>query len=176
MHARALASAILILSSTSCGSGPPEEARPLAHPPPMASSGHEAAPATARDFTLPGLAAGAILFDDLGDHHREITTRSPEAQAFGEAFRKKYNEDPDTWAALGFDAVNMTLDGIAAAGADRNKLREWFTSRRDRESGVKGVTGVTYFDEHGDCPSKPAQVVVVRNGAFVLAEKQLPAE
>ncbi len=101
---------------------------------------------------------------------------SPEAQAFGEAFRKKYNEDPDTWAALGFDAVNMTLDGVAAVGADRNKLKEWFTSRRDRESGVKGVTGVTYFDEHGDCPSKPAQVVVVRNGAFVLAEKQLPAE
>lgn len=101
---------------------------------------------------------------------------SPEAKAFGEAFRKKYGEDPDTWAALGFDAVNMTLDGIAAAGADRNKLKEWFTSRRDKATGVKGVTGVTYFDEHGDCPSKPAQVVVVRNGAFVLAEKQLSAE
>lgn len=101
---------------------------------------------------------------------------SPEAKAFGEAFRKKYGEDPDTWAALGFDALNMTLDGIAAAGADRNKLKDWFTSRRDKATGVKGVTGVTYFDEHGDCPSKPAQVVVVRNGAFVLAEKQLPAE
>lgn len=101
---------------------------------------------------------------------------SPEARAFGEAFRKKYGADPDTWAALGFDAVNMALDGVAAAGADRTKLKDWFASRRDKDTGVKGVTGLTYFDEHGDCPSKPAQVVVVRNGAFMLAEKQLPAE
>jgi branched-chain amino acid transport system substrate-binding protein len=101
---------------------------------------------------------------------------SPEAQAFGAAFRTKYGEDPDTWAALGFDAVNMTLDGIAAAGADRKALKDWFASRKDKATGVKGVTGVTYFDEHGDCPSKPAQVVVVRNGAFALAEKQLAGE
>lgn len=101
---------------------------------------------------------------------------SPEAKAFGEAFRKKYGEDPDTWAALGFDALNMTLDGVAAAGDDRVKLKDWFTSRDSKATGVDGVTGMTYFDEHGDCPSKPAQVVVVRNGAFVLAAAQLPAE
>ena len=38
------------------------------------------------------------------------------------------------------------------------------------------MTGVTYFDAEGDCYSKPAQIVVVRNGAFALAEKQIAAE
>jgi branched-chain amino acid transport system substrate-binding protein len=101
---------------------------------------------------------------------------SAAARSFGEAFRAKYGTDPDTWAALAFDAVNMTLDGIAAAGADRTKLKDWFASRRGKDTGFNGVTGVTYFDEHGDCPSKPAQVVVVRNGAFALAERQLTVE
>lgn len=101
---------------------------------------------------------------------------SPEAQAFGAEFRKKYGADPDTWAALAFDATNMMLDGLAEAGPDRTKLKTWFEGRKDKATGSKGVTGVTYFDAEGDCPSKPAQVVVVRNGAFALAEKQLPAE
>ena len=34
---------------------------------------------------------------------------------------------------------------------------------------------MTFFDEHGDCPSKPAVVVQIQNGAKVLAPKQLPA-
>ena len=78
MQARAIASAILLLSSASCAASP-EPARPLAREPAMASAGAERPP---RSRTLEGLAEGAILFDDLGEHHREITTRSPEAQAF----------------------------------------------------------------------------------------------
>lgn len=78
MHARALASTILFFTAASCG-GSSEPARPMAHAPPMASSGTETPPGSR---TLQGLAEGAVLFDDLGDHHREITTRSPEAQAF----------------------------------------------------------------------------------------------
>ncbi len=101
---------------------------------------------------------------------------SPEARKFGEDFRAAYGEDPDTWAALSYDATNMLLDAIAEVGPDRTKVRDWLAGKRDLAAGFKGVTGVTYFDEHGDCPSKPAQVVLVRNGGFVLAEKQLAAE
>jgi branched-chain amino acid transport system substrate-binding protein len=101
---------------------------------------------------------------------------SPEARAFGDAFRKKYGEDPDTWAGLAYDATNMAMQAIAEVGTDRKKVKEWFASRRDKATGFKGVTGLTFFDEHGDCYSKPAQIVVVRNGSFVLAEKQIAAE
>lgn len=101
---------------------------------------------------------------------------SPEARAFGDAFRKKYGQDPDTWAGLAYDATNMAMEAIASVGPDRKKVQEWFASRRDKATGFKGVTGLTFFDEHGDCYSKPAQIVVVRNGGFALAEKQLASE
>jgi hypothetical protein len=39
-------------------------------------------PAPARPVTLEWLAETAILFDNLGTHHREVTTRSPDAQAY----------------------------------------------------------------------------------------------
>ena len=38
------------------------------------------------------------------------------------------------------------------------------------------MTGKTWFDSDGDCYSKPAQTVVVRNGAFELAEAQVTPE
>jgi branched-chain amino acid transport system substrate-binding protein len=101
---------------------------------------------------------------------------SPEARAFGDAFRKKYGEDPDTWAGLAYDAANMAMKALEEVGPDRKKVQEWFTSRRDKATGFQGVTGMTFFDEHGDCYSKPAQIVVVRNGGFALAEKQIAIE
>lgn len=101
---------------------------------------------------------------------------SAEARAFGDAFRKKYGEDPDTWAALAYDAANMAMKAIEEVGQDRTKVKDWFASRKDKATGFAGVTGVTYFDAEGDCYSKPAQIVVVRNGAFALAEKQIAAE
>lgn len=98
---------------------------------------------------------------------------NPEAAAFGEAFRKKFEAEPGCWAALTYDAVGMALAGIKEVGTDRKKLKEWFASRLDPQTGYKGVTGVTYFDDQGDCPAKPAVVVQIQNGAKVLAPKQL---
>lgn len=101
---------------------------------------------------------------------------SAEAKAFGEAFKAAYNVTPGTWAALTYDALAMVGKGIEAVGADRKALRDWFAGCKDSKSGFVGVTGTTYFDEHGDCPSKPAAVIEVQNGAYVLAPKQLAAE
>jgi branched-chain amino acid transport system substrate-binding protein len=101
---------------------------------------------------------------------------SESAKAFGEAYKAEFQEDPNTWAALTYDAVNMALQGLQEVGADRAKIKAWLEGKTTPESGVEGVTGATYFDAHGDCYSKPAQTVVVRNGAFELAEKQVTPE
>ena len=101
---------------------------------------------------------------------------SDTAKAFGEAYQAKFKEQPNTWAALTYDAVNMVLQGLKEAGADRTKLKDWLAAKTTPESGVEGVTGKTWFDQNGDCYSKPAQTVVVRNGAFTLAEKQVTPE
>ncbi len=97
------------------------------------------------------------------------------AQDFLKAFQTKYNEDPDTWAALTYDAVNMVADAIKKVGTDRTAIRDHFASIMSPEDAFEGVTGLTYFDEHGDCPKK-AYVAVVQDGIFQPAPEQLPDE
>ncbi len=97
------------------------------------------------------------------------------AQEFLKAFQTKYEHDPDTWAALTYDAVNMVADAIKKVGTDRTAVRDHFASVMSPEAAFEGVTGLTYFDEHGDCPKK-AYVAIVENGEFEPASVQLPDE
>ena len=94
------------------------------------------------------------------------------AQDFMKAFQEKYNIDPVTWSALAYDAVNMVADAIKKVGTDRTAVRDHFASIMSPEDAFEGVTGLTYFDEHGDCPKK-AYVAIVQNGAFEPAPEQL---
>ena len=96
------------------------------------------------------------------------------AKAFFAAFRKAHGKDPDTWAALTYDAAGMALDAIQKAGLDRKAIRDQLASARDIASGYDGVTGVTYFDEEGDCYSKSVYMATVKDGTFVPAPKQMP--
>lgn len=95
------------------------------------------------------------------------------ATQFMADFRATYSEDPNTWGALTYDALGMMLEAIEAVGADREAIRGHLAGIRDEASGYHGVTGVTYFDEEGDCYSKPIYVAVVKDGVFVPAEAQL---
>lgn len=97
------------------------------------------------------------------------------AQDFLKAFQARYEKDPDTWAALTYDAVNMVADAIKKVGTDRTAVRDHFASIMSPEDAFEGVTGLTYFDEHGDCPKK-AYVAVVQDGKFEPAAEQLPDE
>ncbi len=98
---------------------------------------------------------------------------SPEAKSFYETYKKKYEKEPGAWAALSYDAVGMALDAIKEVGADRRKIKDWLAGRTTAEKGYKGVTGLTYFDAEGDCPSKGATVAVVKDGKLDRAQKQL---
>jgi branched-chain amino acid transport system substrate-binding protein len=101
---------------------------------------------------------------------------TPEAKKFLEDYRGAYKKDPDTWAALTYDAVGMAVEAIKAVGTDRKKIKEWFAACTAPEKGYKGVTGVTYFDAEGDCYSKPVYVSQVKDKAFVPAPQQLTME
>jgi tetratricopeptide (TPR) repeat protein len=78
MHvvARTMALASVLIGIAACGGARPAGTGEVALP---AQAVTRAAPA---GITLDGLAEGAVLLPDLGTHHREVTTRSPEAQAF----------------------------------------------------------------------------------------------
>jgi len=96
----------------------------------------------------------------------------PEAKAFIDAYKAKFNRDVDWMSANAYDAAGMIIEAVSKVGADRAKVREYLAGVTSKEKAYKGITGLTYFDAKGDCV-KPAYVKVVKGGKFVPAEKQM---
>ncbi len=94
------------------------------------------------------------------------------AQAMLRAFRAKYQEDPDCWAALTYDSVGLAAHVIAKVGTDRRAIREALAGMQTREAGYEGVTGAIFFDANREC-QRPAYVSVIRGGAVVAAPVQM---
>lgn len=94
----------------------------------------------------------------------------PEAQAFMDDFRKRFGREVDYMSANAYDAAGILLQAIREAGPDRRKVRDYLAGMNTPEKGYKGVSGLTYFNEHGDA-QKPAFVKMVKDGAFVPAEQ-----
>ena len=96
----------------------------------------------------------------------------PKAQKMAMAFEKEFGVAPDTWAALTYDAVGMIVEAIEKGGENRKAIRDHLASINSPEKGYDGITGLTYFDENGDC-TKPAYVKIVKDGQFVPAAEQM---
>ena len=94
------------------------------------------------------------------------------AQKMAIAFEEMHGVAPDTWAALTYDAVGMIVEAIEKGGEDRKAIRDHLASIDTPEEGYDGITGLTYFDENGDC-TKPAYVKIVKDGQFVPAAEQM---
>lgn len=101
-----------------------------------------------------------------------IFEASEAGMKFKADFEAKYNVTPDWMAANSYDCVGILADVIAKVGTDRNAIRDGLEAMNSPESGHEGLTGVTYFDENGDC-QKPAFAAVVKDGNFIAAEKQM---
>jgi branched-chain amino acid transport system substrate-binding protein len=97
------------------------------------------------------------------------------ATEFAEAFRAKYNQEPDAWAALSYDAISMICEGLKKNGFTREAVLEYLQGINSVETAYDGVIGKTFFDEEGDT-RRPVQMAQVKGGKFVAAEKQLPIE
>lgn len=97
----------------------------------------------------------------------------PKAQAFSEKFEKRYGVPPDWLAANGYDAAAMVGKTIEDIGtAERKAIRDALASKTSRDKGFLGITGVTFFDENGDC-QKPVYMQEVKGEKWVAAEKQM---
>jgi branched-chain amino acid transport system substrate-binding protein len=95
-----------------------------------------------------------------------------ETKDFVENFTKRYGVEPDCWAALTYDAVGIIAHAIQVAGEDRRKIRDHLASMTSPDTAYPGITGLTFFDENGDC-QKPIHVAVVKGGKFVPAPIQI---
>jgi len=94
----------------------------------------------------------------------------PAAKQFADNFKAETGREVDWMSANAYDCLAILADVIAKAGEDREKIRAGLAAMSSAENGFDGVTGLTYFNEVGDC-SKPAFVKKVEGGEFVTAEK-----
>jgi len=96
----------------------------------------------------------------------------PALQDFITRYREVYNDEPDTWAAQGYDAVNLIAEAIRRANstvpsevADQlHLLADW-----------QGATGMYTFNEDGDVIGKPLILVEQQKDAFQFLQMGVEA-
>lgn len=87
---------------------------------------------------------------------------TPEVQAFVKAYKDKHGEEPDMFAAQGYDAARIVIAAIKSKGATPEKIREGLALTKD----FPGITGKTSMDEEGDT-IKDVLILKVEGGKFV---------
>lgn len=105
------------------------------------------------------------MFDPLVD--------KPEVKAFVTAYKAKFGEEPNAWAALAYDAGHVLSEAARLAAQKNGKVdREGLNAAFAEIKAFPGVTGPTTFQENGN---REGTVVYlqVKGGAFVLAPKRL---
>jgi branched-chain amino acid transport system substrate-binding protein len=90
-----------------------------------------------------------------------------EVREFVTAFRTKYGRDPNSFAALAYDATMVIAEAIRHAGPDRSGIRDYLASMRDKTL-YKGVTGQIAFQPTGDVIAKTMAMTRVRRGSLAL--------
>jgi branched-chain amino acid transport system substrate-binding protein len=86
-----------------------------------------------------------------------------EIQAFSSAFKAKYKDEPDVYAAYAYDGMMVIADAIRRGGYTADGIKSALYSTKN----FKGVTGITNFDSNGEV-SKPFGVYEVKAGKFVI--------
>lgn len=64
--------------------------------------------------------------------------KDPKLDAFRQAFRRRFGEEPETYAAHAYDGMNMLIWAIQVAGLNRAKIRDLLAYRTRPWAGVTG--------------------------------------
>lgn len=91
------------------------------------------------------------------------------ARAFAERFRAAFGREPDSFAALGYDATRL-LAAAAERGATRERIRDYLAAvgRPGGVPALQGATGTIRFDDNGDPTEKSFSVGEIRAGRILL--------
>lgn len=96
----------------------------------------------------------------------DTSLKSDATDRFLEAYRAKFGQDPNAWAALAYDAAYTLNEAVKIAKAqgplDRGTLNAAFAEIK----GLDGVTGPTSFDANGD-RNGSIYFLKISNGKFV---------
>ena len=98
-------------------------------------------------------------------NHYSVDDPAPAVRAFVEAYKKSHEAQPDSIAALSYDAARLLADAIRRAGSTEGKrVRDALAATKD----FPGVTGTITMDADRN-PIKPAVILKVTAGKLTLA-------
>ena len=93
-----------------------------------------------------------------------------DVQGFINAYKNEYKEDPNVFAALGYDAGKMLIDAIQRGGDSAEKIRDNIENIKDLKVG----TGMITMDMKTHNPIKGIVVIENKGGARELKTKIAP--
>jgi branched-chain amino acid transport system substrate-binding protein len=91
----------------------------------------------------------------------------PEVQSFVKAFRAKYNEAPDLFAAIAYDAINILAAAIDEGGATRQGVHDGLAKIHDISSVIYGKLT---FDADRRVAHPQQTRIIVKGGQFVAKQ------
>jgi branched-chain amino acid transport system substrate-binding protein len=110
------------------------------------------------------------LDDSYFTNHFATSDPSDVVQNFVSRYKKLYNLDPDSFAALGYDSVNLLADALVRANSsDKKAVRDALATTQQ----FVGVTGKISFDSSRNA-KKPVYLLKIGNGRFVYNSTVLP--
>lgn len=91
------------------------------------------------------------------------------SRRFHITYAKKFGEEPELWAALGYDAVNLLYQLMKQHGQSGETVRQALVELPK----YSGVMGDISFDENGDIRG-PVSLKIASGGRFIRYERQAP--
>ena len=117
--------------------------------------------------TLVELAGQANVNDVYYTAHFSPNSEEEDVQNFLKAYKEKFDQEADSFAALSFDASNLLIAAIESAGsADRAAVTKAIAETQDFD----GVTGTFSIDDQHN-PVKPVTMIKLTAGEIESAEE-----
>lgn len=119
---------------------------------------------------LPEIGSAAALNNTFFSNHYSPDDNSDAVKNFVEAYKKEYNQTPDAFAALSYDATMMVIDAMKRANsADPVKIKDELAKTK----AYQAVSGLISFNEFHD-PVKSAVIIEMKDGKQTFREKVNP--
>ena len=124
------------------------------------------------DSKLVDIAGAQPLNDTYFCSHYSEQDNDANVKDFIAAYKAEYGEEPNVFAALGYDAGKMLVDAIKRAGSDDpEKIRKALEETKDLQVG----TGIITMDANHD-PIKSAVVLEMKDGQKIFKQKINPSK
>ena len=113
-------------------------------------------------ITLSGGAAEGMMISNM---KWNPDSERPVVKSFVSKYRKEYNQDPEAYAAAGYDCLKIVAFAIEQGGTSSSGIKKALY----KIANFEGVTGTAIsFDEYGELKKAEYDIYIVRNGKFEL--------